>query len=328
MILFSAFFLIGISLEILALLTLKQHGAIFNLIAIHFAASCCIICAIHQLRKKFFSYTNSIMIMLFMFLFFVPILGIIGSMILIRWLYTVQDWDTSQTIKKISILDFLKPLRSEQGISKVFNNLFSSQNSLPIRIQALKILSTMSPNKINILIRKVFSDKESELRLLAFNLIDTQEKKIFHKINTALSKLSHPITKNKKAKIYRYIAFEYWDLVYRNLIDSIMLHIILEKIIYYAQYAHTELKNDTSLCNLLGRVYIKQEKYDLAILEFEKSLALSGHKSSTILYLAEAYFHIKKFAQVKFLLSSIKPINLVDINEPVVNFWKKNDQTN
>lgn len=324
MILFSIYFIIGIGLENLVVFgLLKEAWPILIIILLHAAASFFIVYAIHQFRNAFVSYNKAIIAMLFMFVFFIPILGIIASLVLARWLCIAQSTPIPQKMKTLDLLPQIKPLRVSYGVSGLKIQLQSAKTPLDARINALKVLTTLPPSKGNILIRSILPDKQDELRLLAFKLIDAQENKIISLINKNLELLDTVDTEEQKAKIYKYLGRQYWELVYTNLIEPSMINFVLDQAISYFEKVKTPLQKDPMYWYVLGRIYLRKKKYDLAISAFDQALIYGETKYRIIPYLAEAYFYQKNYKLTKQLLSSSKFLVVTQFSQSIIEFWSK-----
>jgi polysaccharide biosynthesis protein PelE len=258
-----------------------------------------------------------------MFIFFVPILGIMSSLIITRWLCLGQQSAKMQSIRSISLSDPLRPLRKKYGVSGLKIHLQSHEFPLYARVNALKSLSAIPADKSNNLIRTVLPDKQDELRLLAFKLIDQQEKKIVKQINSALELSKNSLSENEKTKLYKWLALEYWELVHCSLIEPVMLNFVLNQTIHYINLSKEHSDNDPSLWYLLGRIHLIKTNYELAINAFEQAIKHGYLKNRVLPYLAEAYFFQHKYHETKQLLSSIHTLGTGQISHTIIAFWSQ-----
>lgn len=325
MITFSLLLLVGLLLEITGLLGFAHLNGqmIFILLGVHFVASCCIMLAINQFKTAYRHYNFSLIIMLFLLVFFVPILGIIGSLVIARSLSLSQKNYHKHHIYHIILDDIHSPLRNKYGAGGLRVNLQSSHLPLANRINALKILSTMSPGKINNLVRTVLPDKQDELRLLAFNLLKSQEKIIIPEISKALQLLQQEKSVLKKAKLQKWIALEYWELVYRSLVEPNLIDFVLQQAYQYTQLAIEYFTDDATLWLLLGRIYHRQNFVEQAIEAFEQALACGAREDCIVPYLAEAYFYQRNFSAIRPLIMAQNKIYSAQISKSLMDFWSE-----
>lgn len=321
MILFSVYLLIGISLEGFAFYVLvSEKLPEIITIVMHLAASAAIIYALYHRHKKYIN-TLSITAMLFMMVFFIPILGIIGSIVIARWLVKGQKKHKPQKIKLVNVSDMLKPMRSQQGLVGLKFRLESHNFKLSDRINALKILSALPAGKKNQIIRGILSDEHDELRLLAFNLIDQQEKQVIKNINNLLQLEKKVSDERGKAIIYKHLAFEYWELVYCSLIEPIMMQFFLNQAKHYVTLASEVLQSDATLRYLLGRIYMRLNKIDLAVDTFQQAVQLGESVNLILPFLAEGLFYQKKYSELRQLLSSNYSLITSMLNKSIIEFW-------
>jgi len=325
MITFSILLLSGIMLEMTSLFLFShvEGWMLLALLGAHLFASFCIMLAINQFKSVYRHYSYALIVMLFLLVFFVPMLGIIGSLIIARALCLSQENYRKHPIHHVELDDVDIPLRNKYGAGGLRINLQSTGMPLVNRINALKILSTMSPGKINNLVRTILPDKHEELRLLAFNLLKSQEKIIFPEISKALQLLKKETSALKKAKLHKWIALEYWELVYRNLVEPNLIDFVLQQAYQYTQLALEYFDYDATLWLLLGRIFHRQNYVEQAVDAFERALACGAREDAIVPYLAEAYFYQHKFSAIRPLIAAQKKIYYAQISQAVIDFWSE-----
>jgi tetratricopeptide (TPR) repeat protein len=329
MITFSLLLLSGLLLDITSILLFShfQGWMLMALFGAHLLASGCIMLAINQFKSYYRHYSYALIVMLFLLVFFVPVLGILGSLIIARALSLSQDNYRKHPIHHVVLDDADVPLRNKYGAGGLRVNLQSADMPLVNRINALKILSTMAPGKINNLIRTILPDKQEELRLLAFNLLKSQEKTIFPEISKALQLLKNEKSALKQAKLHKWIALEYWELVYRSLVEPNLVDFVLQQAYHYTQLALDYFEYDATLWLLLGRIFHRQNYVEQAVNAFERALACGAREDTIVPYLVEAYFYQRKFSAIKPLIAAQKKIYYAQISQAVIDFWSEpNDE--
>lgn len=321
-IIFSFLVLTGLILQIVALFVL-QHGllSIFLALSMLLVGSFCIITAIDQYKSYYRFYTTPIRFMIFLIVFFIPVLGVIAGLLLMRWLWQSQQNKHKNLIHDIVISNIPKPLRSRYGIGGLRVSLQSRELPIENRVEALKALSLMPPRNINNLVRTVLPDTNDELRLLAFYILSKQEKKIVPKINKALRLLKHEESPYEKAKLERWIAYEYWELVYCNLIEPGLMDFVLVRVLHFAKLAQEYFHEDSNLWLLQGRAHFYMNQFNEASEAFAKALSHGASKNRIIPYLVEIYFYQRNFTAIKALIKSQSVISGEQFGKALMNFW-------
>ncbi len=325
-IIFSFYLILGIALQLMALVLLHHHSGWIIPISVNIFASGSIIIAIDQFKSKYHYYNNEIRFMIFVLCLFVPFFGIIASLFIMRRLYKSQHGVQLHPIQEVALTYPNKQIRDRYGIGGLRIHLLSSQFSLGTRINALKTLSTMAPNKINHLVRTILPDTVDELRLLAFYVISKQEKLFIVEINKSLQLLQQAETEQEKSKIASWLAFQYWELVYRNLVETSLVDFVLQKSYHYAKQALNYFVEDHDLLFLLGRISCKQKKYDEALQFFTDAITNGAGRTRILPYLAEVYFYQRNFSAIKTLFASNRIGVSMQIRADIMSFWGQSDE--
>jgi tetratricopeptide (TPR) repeat protein len=172
-------------------------------------------------------------------------------------------------------------------------------------------------------LKSLLQSSEEELRLTAFTRLSRVEHDIVEKIELLLSQLPKLKNSEEKADVLGTIAQLYWDLFYLKLAEPELEGFYLEKAEFYAKESLI-LKKEKNLLFLLGRIYLKKRKFDLAIETFEESIKAGLPLEKVAPYLIEAYFYKREFNKI---FSIIKQINLLKIVEPkayyILKFWRR-----
>ena len=77
---------------------------------------------------------------------------------------------------------------------------------------------------------------------------------------------------------------------------------------------------------LLGKVYLKEGKYDKAEVCFKEIISQKGETDYIIPYLSEIYFNKKDFTALKKLKSFLNNVESFDMNgklSPVIKQWQQ-----
>jgi tetratricopeptide (TPR) repeat protein len=279
------------------------------------------------LQQRYKDKKRNIIFFLFVFNFFLPMIGYVATIILAHYLVKVEY---EQSLKNVELLDlnlfetnFIQVHRhfGEGLIQTVLLNEYISTDK---KIMALVAISeNISKHNINI-IKMGLSSHDDEVRLYAFSILDSLEKDINTKIFQNLSeyKTSQEGTK-KHAMLAKDLAFLYWELIYYELSEDVLLHYLLREVKHYALVAQKVLKNDVKISFLLGRVYMKENKYDRALTEFILTTELDKEMLPyTAPYICELYFLKRFFRPIKSIMKHTKNLELNTTLFPIVEQWR------
>jgi hypothetical protein len=199
--------------------------------------------------------------------------------------------------------------------------LESTQFSEEERTKALNSVSRGSPRETNLVYSKLVSDELEELRICAFSLLESQQDFLQTQINQLLKKFDGMEDALKKAYLAKQIALLYWELVYRNLADQEFRSILLERSIYYAEYALKTLAEDATLLVLRARIDIAQNKDKEGYQSLLAAAQYHASKSKILPYFAELAFQKKDYAAVRDYLSSERSLKYIFKMSKIIDFW-------
>lgn len=214
----------------------------------------------------------------------------------------------------------LKPIKSLYGEGGALRNLLHSSNPYQ-RTEALIRLGQFAD--VNKIMYHLLADEADEIRLLAFNILEQQERFISEDIEQLLKLLdTDKLSEEIRAKFEKNLALHYWELVYRHLIFSELEHSIIEKALSYALSALRILPEDATLWVLLGKIFIRLKKFPEAEEAFNKTLFFNVPPSQVLPYLAEIKYNQRDYLAVKKYLDSDVLLD-VSLIAPVKYFWDK-----
>lgn len=319
---FLLFITNGIILELIAVyLLLKETWPLEITICIHFIACLSCVIAIDAYKKNYQHYNQAIRVFLFSLMFFLSIFGVTACILLSRWLLTAQRKYDKHQIKTITLSGKIRPLINRYGVIRLRTHLQAQDVPLHYRIDALKIISKMSNPKKNVLLRSVLPEQHDELRLLSFNLINRQENEFLPLINQGVELLKTDISVKRKALIHKWLAAQYWEILYRNLSESALQDYILKQCFYHLKLASSVLDQNASIDFLFGKIYLRQKQADNAILSFEQAIENGASALRIFPYVAEAYYAKHNYAAIRnFIRMRINVHNTINYTQ-IINFW-------
>lgn len=292
-------------------------------VVLHTLASCMFVLALQTYLQNQTSRKNSdIIFSLFIFLLcqVIPILGaIISFYIILTFKQTRLKIAPRPEVLNADIrLHEIEPFSLKFGEGSVFLQLFNSAEKITKRTSAFAALKGMDLAKVNQLMYKLLPEKQDEIRLLAFNILENQENTISERIHNLLES---KVQSKNPGVLAKDLAMQYWELIYNHLISEELKNIILNKATEYALIAVKHLPKDASLWILIGKIYKYSKQYYLAEKAFTRAISLKAPPAHTLPYLAEIKYINKDFHGVKDYLSRSESLLDLPNIAPVKQFW-------
>lgn len=179
------------------------------------------------------------------FIFSMPVLGYIESVILAMMMVKVKYKETESNTNILNMEEFgisfleVERVFGEGSMNDLMNNEYAPQSK---KLRALSVLSeNVSPANLKI-IRQTLSSRDDEIRMFGYAIIDKAEKRLAHSINHELEHLKEHTQSNNIYKIanssYK-LAFLYWELLYTELLHESFEKEFLKNVENYATKAKT-----------------------------------------------------------------------------------------
>jgi tetratricopeptide (TPR) repeat protein len=144
----------------------------------------------------------------------------------------------------------------------------------------------------------LFSDND-ELRLLASSYLKNAEKylqELIYELERVLE--SRDIGKDVKFFVCRALAFLNWDVYYLGFMEGQIAKKYLGNAKEYVIKA-LEIKEDSSLYLLMGRMELSSGDYQRAYEHFKRALDLGMEPVKVLPYLLEALYKLRNFKELK-----------------------------
>lgn len=312
---------VALLLEAQALLLLfsgsENSGGVYTYFSIHFAASVFMTLFEMKYIPSVYAQERKNVAVFFFVLNFSPLtFGFFVTTIMIMFgLKTMVRSGHEISMDKISfnqISDAYPEIKRIFGEGSLQDTLSSEHAHSRIKIKALSALyNTKNPEAMKH-IKSALSDASDEVRLYSFSLIDNFEKELNQKIHVALMELQTESDNVSKGKIYKKLAFLYWDMLYFEISDSNLKHYFITKVQSMIDAAFSLLHNDGTLSILQGRLFLLSGQHKEAEASFIKAEELGAKSKVISTYLAEIAFLKKDFTQVGYWLGQY-PTSMLDL---------------
>lgn len=276
-----------------------------------------------QVRYKGYRLRN------FLFLFFfnmaLPFVGALFSIWLVYYLLYVTYAKVLKNTKSINMeeLDQEFPqVKRAFGEGSMVGLMADTLAPQELRMKALSAMADNMTQKNVSVIKNSLSEKDDEIRLYSFSLIDSMEHGINNKIHDASERYKNEEDETKRLKAAKELAFLYWEMIYFDLSDEVLKNFLTNESFKYAQVCSWADMADSDINILLGKIYLLRKEYDNATTQFVMAIESGVDYAYMIPYLAELYFKRGNYRSIRAMFSMVDKLNLNATMHPVMGQWK------
>lgn len=261
---------------------------------------------------------------LFNFSFFMSALGLLGLYVAVRIATYRRRSVVYHPFEKKAVPEFVLSLREpdmkfSQG--QIKSRLAQSAIPVPQRLQSLLALQGIPARVSSPLLQDMLDDSADDIRLVAYGLLDSREKKITAQIHDELSKLRSAKKGRVDLVAIKQLAELYWEMVYAGLAKGDLRTHSLNQSLSYADDALKHVPKDTGMLLLKGRVLHELKRNDEAREIFDMAIKLGLPESRALPYLVEIAFEQGEYAEVRSLLSRISSGPVSPLMQKSLEFW-------
>ena len=274
--------------------------------------------------KRFNAPRTGLYLLFFSFNFFVPVLGAVGTMLML--IYFIKFLDNTARTEFFNVP--LPPFQVESatmpigmGEGGAWSRLRTTALPREQRLKALLAVGSSSGGNASRFLQLATGDNDDEIRLLAFNLCERNEQLIQRSISVSLEQLKQADSPARQAALCRTIAFTYWEMVYNSMSHDKLHDFFMEQAIKYAQLARETGENTPDLAVLMIRIHLKKHEYQQAENAISEALAIGADHFKVMPYQAEIAFKKRDFAAIKQLVGQSQMVKYRPSIGPVAQFW-------
>jgi tetratricopeptide (TPR) repeat protein len=259
------------------------------------------------------------------FSYAVPIAGfvcVLASSLLLRF-YKLPP--TGSAFESLQLPDFDPHLRSQgvfrqAGLRSILNN---SQVPMHTRLGAMVALQYVPGRVASPLLRDVLSDPAEDIRLLAYGMLDNQEKRINRAIDEELRQLGLATAEPARLAAAQRLSDLYWELVYQRLALGDLRQYAIDESLRYCEQVLAEHPASAAMILRRGRLRHEQGNYAAAEADYRRALALGLPATRVLPYLAEVRFEQRDFAGASRLVQELSAWNSLPRLRPIVDYWTR-----
>ncbi len=309
-------------------LPLQQTEAVFIAVALLHAGCCAVLAAAIWLLLplRYRQPRLPILLLLFTFAFMAPVLGAIGVLLIAQTTLRRDGPQTTLAIPQSLVLpkyDVRSEQTSRAGQGAVRVRL-GTQVPESIRMKSLLTLEAVPGRVANPILEELLGDETDDVRLLAFGLLDGEEKNLSEHIRVEREALERLSDRSSRRECLTRLAELHWELVYASLARGELRRYMLDEARRYAEEARQCADGpDTRLNFLRGRILMALGMNEKAAAAFQDAMAEGLPETSALPYLAEIAFRTRRFPEVHQTMQHLADIELFGRTQAVVDLWTR-----
>lgn len=307
--------------EALSLLLLNSHTGQY--LALHTLAVVFMVWFVWQLMQDPYRQPPVwTMLLLFVWGFFLPVLGIIGVLLAVLVVYWSPELPSKPLFVALDAPVYrssIQPQVHDFGVGSIREQLSNDQFSTEVRMKALLAIQHMPTHHTAPLLRAALADSADDLRLLAYGMLEARERELMLRVEQALARQQQQQDHYSTA---RELAELYWEMVYQNLVQGDMRRFALEQVSRFAQQALKLNAVDGGIWVIFGRMHLLNGAYAEAEKAFSRVIALGFLVVRAEPYLAELAFLAKDYSKVRGLMSHHLSEGRMPQPRQVAMYWR------
>lgn len=258
----------------------------------------------------------------------VPIAGFFGMLVAALVLRLYRKPATHADFESLQMPEFDQHQRRQghsrhAGLRSFLSNIHAP---LEARLRAMVALQYVSGRTASPVLRTVLSDPSEDLRLLAYGMLDTLEKRINSGIDVEMAVLRAAQEGDEKTdagtlESVQRLSDLYWELIYQDLVHGDLRKHAIKESLRYCEWVLAEQTDNAQLCLRRGRLLHEQKRPDEAALAYAQARALGLPATRVLPYQAELCFDRKDFAQARALMLELGQWSALPRLRPVVDYW-------
>jgi len=257
--------------------------------------------------------------------FFIPVLGFVGVILAIFALPLLPSRREQLDFRAVP-LPALDPHEKQDVTSfrQAGVRQFLKNERAPVaqRLRAVVALGNAPSAVSNPMLRELLNDATEDLRLLAYGMLDTREKKINAAIHTERAEYAAAVDDPGRQLAARRLAGLYWELIYQGLVHGdLMEHAAHEGFKYMAEVIAAEPAN-AGVALQFGRLLHHMGRHEEAEAAYRGARALGLPAPRVEPYRAELAFIRRDFDEVRRIIKELDDWQGLSRLQPVVRLWR------
>ncbi len=238
--------------------------------------------------------------------------------------------DNAQPFDSVQLPDFDPHQKHATGfrVSGLRSFLGNAEASLSSRLGGMVALQYVPGKVASPLLRDLLSDSSEDIRLLAYGMLDAQEKRINQLIHQASQEFAaeRGVAGNATMSLACLQAAErlsdlYWELIYQELALGDLRRYAIAESLRYCDMVLAERSDNAALNLRRGRLLHELGEAAAAEQAYERARSLGMPATRILPYLAELRFDAGDYPAVRRLIAELGQWGALPRLRPVINYW-------
>jgi len=258
----------------------------------------------------------------------VPIAGFVGVAIGTLLLRHYRAPPPRQLFDSLQLPDFDPHQRHQAGFRQSGLRAFLGNSAVPVnaRIGAMTALQYVSGRVSSPLLRDVLSDPSEDVRLLAYGMLDNQEKRINRAIDEelrryALLRQSSSASARDIQENEQHLSDLYWELVYQDLAQGDLRDYAIAESRRYCEAVLSKDPDNAPLLLRLGRLLHESGDGAAAEAAYRQARALGLPATRVLPYQAELSFGQGDYQATRALMTELSSWGALPRLRPIIDYW-------
>jgi len=269
----------------------------------------------------------AVLALLWNFAFIVPVLGAVALVLIARNTREQAQRDAQRARPQaVALPEYEVQAGNRDSVRSsqvAIRSRLQPQVPGPVRMQSLLTLQAVPPQVANPLLESLLGDDTDDVRLLAFGMLDSSEKRIARAIQRERERLQQEsLSPAQRHEALRHLAELHWELVYAELVQGeLRRHTLRQACDYIDQALQTGVTPSPGLLLLKGRILLAQEDFDAAEATLRQAMDAGLPIVSALPYLAEIAYARRDYAQVRVLLQKLAELPTAAKTTAIIDLW-------
>lgn len=268
-------------------------------------------------------------LLMFDFAFIAPVIGPLGILFIAR--STVSRARSASVLaqpRSLSLPEYdigtRDPQRAGQGAirSRLGHNVPAAT-----RMKSLLTLQAVPSRVANPIREELLGDTTDDVRLVAFGMLEAEEKRLTVHIHREQKNLELPLSKRARFDCLVHLAELHWELIYSALVQGeLRRHILGEAREYIDAALALGEPHESGILLLKGKILLAQGEAAQAEAALREALTLGHSEMSVLPFLAELAFRRRDFNQVRRHMQHLYQHHVASRGMPIVDLWAASER--
>ena len=259
----------------------------------------------------------------------VPVVGFVGSVIATVALHRRRGFAARKQFSSLPLPEFDPHQQAGGSRRQVGLQSFLANQAVPVplRMRSLAALGHVSGRIASPMLRMALSDSSDDLRLLAYSMLDAQERQLSQSIHQELQALERARAVEGGAAGPRGLQAAwalsdlYWELIYQGSAQGDVRDHAIQQSLHYCDQVLAQRPDAALLLLRKGRLLHLLADGDGAQSCYQRALDLGLPAARVIPYQAELLFEQRQFAKVQELMCRLEHQQVLPRLRPCIQYW-------